>query len=107
MVAGIEASGVRVIGDLGVLTEPAAPHAEPGGGGPIALPPEVAASMAMGILVASGATRPPAGGRGRLQFAEPELDRLPVSRLAAYTAVRAWLGVTRRLGRARDTALRR
>ena len=64
IVAGIRASGVRVIGDLDLLTP-----AGTGSGGsphPVAATPAIAATMSMGLLAAAGATRGgPAGPHGR------------------------------------------
>ncbi len=125
MVSSIAASGVRVIGDLDRLTavpdvgpDADGPDAgrQPAGGstapGEVRVSPEVAASMAMGMLAASslvreerdGQARPllrPAGGT---PWIEPiELARVPTTRLARIVAVRlladALHGATGRLRR--------
>jgi hypothetical protein len=111
IVAGIAASGVRIVGDLELLTarppgRSAALPAEP-----LAVPAEIAASMAMGILVASGQTRGQtrgqtpgqAAGHGRLQFAEPiEMTRVPTYQVAGVVVLRAWRGLGSRWQRLRD-----
>ena len=55
MMAAIRASGVRIIGDLDLLTT--VPRRCCGGAAPVAVSPAVAASAAMGVLVASGLAR--------------------------------------------------
>jgi hypothetical protein len=55
IVAAIAASGVRVIGDLDGLTRVSPPGA--GEAVPVTISPEVAASAAMGVLMASGLAR--------------------------------------------------
>jgi hypothetical protein len=92
IVARIANAGVRVVGDLGRLSE-ADPRPGPADGPTDerrvgrrrgSVPPEVAASMAMGVLEASGAARRPAMRLGRLRFAEPvELARVSTLQLAA------------------------
>ena len=68
MVAGIRASGVRVIGDLEDLTEvPALTERQPG---PVSVSPEVAASVALSVLVASGVAQ----GTGRITVDGADAD---------------------------------
>lgn len=55
MIAAIRASGVRVVGDLDLLT--AVPEGQASATGPVAVSPAVAASAAIGVLVASGLAR--------------------------------------------------
>ena len=55
MVASIRASGVRVVGDLEAMT--AVPAGRSPEAGPVSVSPKVAASAAMGVLVASGLAR--------------------------------------------------
>ena len=101
IVAGIEATGVRVVGDLGLLAEvPAVPPEGPAAPGttPPTVSPEVAATMAMGILVATGAARQ-AGKGGRFEFAEPiELARVPTYQVAGVILLRARAAVMRGVG---------
>ncbi len=93
IVAGVAASGVRVVGDLDRLV------AVPGGIDGEAAPeplvaPEIAASMAMGMLVAAGATRGP-GGPG--SWIEPvETAHILTRHLVRIVARRAARTVTRR-----------
>ena len=72
----IAASGVRVVGDLSDLTVPdlgparASPDpgaAHTGASEPVQASPAIAASLAMGVLIASGATRHRAGAGGKLE----------------------------------------
>ena len=60
IIDGIRASGVRVIGDLDGLTQ--VPESRGMPIGPVAVSPEVAASAAMGVLIAAGLAR----GSGRI-----------------------------------------
>jgi len=89
MVDAILASGVRVVGDPESLTVvPVSPLAGDRLPAP-AIPPEVAARMAMGVLVATGAPRRAARTPARLQFAEPqELVRMPTSTVVGVLAGR-------------------
>jgi hypothetical protein len=98
MVAAIEASGVRVVGDLAPLAEPRRSRLEGDRQPPVLVPPEIAASMAMGILVATGAAR---GGADRgPKAAEPvELARVPTYQVLGVVALRARHAVTSRVGR--------
>jgi len=62
IVDGIRGSGVRVVGDLESLTHVPESTAGTRGDADITIPPEVAARLALGILVARGATK--SDGRG-------------------------------------------
>lgn len=100
IVTGIAATGVRVVGDLALLAE--VPSVRPEGPAPEttppALSPEIAATMAMGILVATGAARQ-AGKGGRFEFAEPiELARVPTYQVAGVILLRARTAVLRGVG---------
>jgi hypothetical protein len=73
MVSGIEASGVRVIGDLSSLTKASTTRT---GAEPQAhISPEVAASAAMGILLATGLARGTAGRSSDGLAGEAEANR--------------------------------
>ena len=88
IVEGIAASGVRVIGDLDALA--AVPATQAGGGLPVATPQVVAATLSMGVLIASGAAR----AVGRRQVPEPAgLDDISTGRICAIVVARAgrWL----------------
>jgi len=104
MVANIGSSGVRVIGNLDGLA--AAPSRPAGDTRPdVCVPPEVAASMAMGVLIASGLARTGDGGKlratggGRSYFEPLELARVPTYQLAGVVGLRARDTVVRRLRR--------
>lgn len=60
MMASIRASGVRIVGDLDAMAE--VPAVRAAGNGHVAVSPEVAASAALGVLMASGLAR----GTGRI-----------------------------------------
>lgn len=96
MVDRIVASGVRIVGDpQRLLDRPAPPGSE---ATPDGLPRDVVASMAMGILVASGATRDRGMRLGRLQFAEPiEVARVSTLQLASVLVGRSVNAAARRL----------
>ena len=99
IVAGIEASGVHVIGDLSILAEVPAPRPDAVPAGPVAIPADVAAAMAMGIVASTGAARD-AGTRAPLQFAEPvELVRVPTYQVIGVVGLRAQAAVLRGLRR--------
>jgi hypothetical protein len=103
IVAGIEASGVRVIGDLSILAEVPAPRPDAAvPAGPVAIPPDVAAAMAMGIVASTGAARD-AGARTPFKFAEPvELVRVPTYQVIGVVGLRTQAVVLRghrRIGR--------
>jgi hypothetical protein len=101
MVEGIARSGVRIVGDLGRLTEPP----REGAGAPtgtiaanilpsdaatsdVLVRPDAAAAMAMGVLVAAGEARP---GRSRFETAEPvQVLEVPTYQLVAVVFLRAW-----------------
>jgi hypothetical protein len=95
MVAVIAASGVRVVGDLEPLAAPATSRLAGDDPPAAAIPPEVAASMAMGILVASGATRV-AGA-----YSAQTLERAPIPtrQVAAVLGLRARNALGRRVRR--------
>ena len=97
VVAGIRASGVRALGDLDQLARPTTRRATTASSTePTAIPPEIAASMAMGILVASGSARDQSAGR--FGVTEPiELARVPSRQLAGYVGLRVWRSVVRRV----------
>jgi len=101
IVDAIGRSGVRIVGDLERLAEPsgsatastasakAAPAtpAKPTTGD-VLVPPDAAAAMAMGVLVAAGEARP---GRARFELAEPvQVLDVPTYQLAAVVVLRAW-----------------
>ena len=109
MVDGIAASGVRVVGDLESLavvpTSRLAGDRQPR----VEVPPEIAASMAMGILVATGAARR-AKARGALPAEPLELARVPTYQVAGVLVRRARnaaVGRWRRLRRRVIRVLRR
>ena len=93
VVANISASGVRVVGDLSRLTEvPVSKLAGDHLPDP-EIPPSLAASLSIGILIAGGFARGGGSRRGAVSGAaeEPsELGRVPTSRVAAtlYRRVR-------------------
>ncbi|HYO41958.1 MAG TPA: hypothetical protein VES19_02060 [Candidatus Limnocylindrales bacterium] len=90
IVTGIAASGVRVIGDLEVLRE--VPRGYGDTQPEVRIPPAISASMAMGVLVASGATR-----RSGAAWIEPiETARLSTRRIARVVAGRAVSAAARR-----------
>jgi hypothetical protein len=97
IVAALRASGVRVLGDLDLLTErvPARPDDAPA---EVQVPPEVAASMTMGVLISTGAARTASKPGGRFQFAEPvELVRVPTYQVMGVLAMRVRKAVAARL----------
>jgi len=111
MVAAISASGVRVVGDLEALAVMPPSRRSEGSPTAVPVPPVVAARMAMGVLIASGAARGQERMPGVLQFAEPpELVRLTTRQLAVVLARRARDVARRRLtgfGRGLPGPLRR
>jgi hypothetical protein len=91
IVAGIRASGVRVIGDLERLRE--VPRGYDGDAPPpVRIPPAIAASMAMGVLAASGVKQRP----GRTWIEPIETARFSTRSLAKVVAGRAVGSVVRR-----------
>ncbi len=106
MADAIATSGVRIIGDLELLTVRPEPTAASGPeSGELPIPPEIAASMAMGILVASGAAREGAAPTGPFRFAEPiEIRRYATSHLAGVIALRGGRTVGRAWARMRRIA---
>ena len=107
VVAGIAATGVRTIGDPGLLTGvPALRGAAPERVDSI--PPDIAASMAMGVLHASGRVADRVAGRGRFAMPEPgELARLPLRALVPYLGIRLGRLVAHRASLARQRLLGR
>jgi hypothetical protein len=102
IVDGIGRLGVRVVGDLGRLADSTAPEPTQDGAVDPAIAREVAASMAMGVLVASGAAREPGMRLGRLRFAEPvELARVSTVQLAAVLVGRTKNAIVARAHRLR------
>jgi hypothetical protein len=99
VIEGIASSGVRVVGDLDALRWVPQRASEPAPA-VTAIPPEVAASMAMGILVVSGRAREDAVGWAGLRVSEPrELARIRSRHLVGYVVLRAWRSLANRLGR--------
>jgi hypothetical protein len=103
----VRASGVRVVGDLDVLTRPGpAEPRDPGASN--AIPPGVAGSMAMGLMESTGAIRTAAISRGPFKFAEPvDVARVPTYQLVGAVAGRTWRSVVGRIplpGRRRGKA---
>jgi hypothetical protein len=91
VIAGVAASGVRVLGDLEALRD-----APPGLDGTtlpeVRIPPAISAALAMGVLEASGVARRPGGA-----WLEPvEAARISTSGLARVILGRAVSAVTRR-----------
>jgi hypothetical protein len=118
IVAAIARSGVAVLGDLERLAEPAsgrtgarrAASAESAASESVLVPPEAAAAMAMGIVIAAGEGRPSRAG-ARLEIAEPiQVADVPTYQLFAVLLLRAWRGgvhlVDRVTGRIRRLATR-
>ena len=98
IVAAIRRSGVRVLGDLDRLTV-AGSAASAGKRRRVAgvaqtptdvpISPDIAAAMAMGILIAAGEGRP--GRGGRFELAEPaQVLDVPTYQLVASLALRTW-----------------
>jgi hypothetical protein len=102
-VDNLVASGVRIVGNVEQLTErvPARSPDEPAG--PVPIPPAVAASMTMGVLVATGAARSTGKVFGRFEAAEPvELIRVPTYQVLGVIVQRtrrAVVSKVRRIGR--------
>ncbi|MEI7744531.1 MAG: hypothetical protein WCK58_12385 [Chloroflexota bacterium] len=99
MVTGIEATGVRVVGDLGSLASPVEGGAVETGAGVTGIPPEIAAGLAVGILVAGGAVggrKPATAGAGPAAVV-PELAWVPTRRLASIVVRRGRASIARRL----------
>jgi hypothetical protein len=97
IVAGVRRSGIEVIGDLELLEAPSAPPAsdpEP----VVAIPPDVVASMGMGILASTGAIRQAATSKGPFKYAEPaEVTRVPTYQLFGALVLRGWRATVGRL----------
>jgi len=101
IVEAIGRSGIRIVGDLARLAAPsgsaaASPKATKARlavpvTGEVLVPPDAAAAMAMGVLVAAGEARP---GRARFELAEPvQVLDVPTYQLAAVLVLRAWRAV--------------
>ena len=103
IVVNIAASGVRVVGDLELLTRAQVSRLD-GDRAPAAqVSPRVAAAMAMGILVATGAARRGLTTSGPFSFAEPvELARVPTYQVVGVVALRVRNAVARRWRRVRE-----
>ena len=103
IVAGIRASGVRVIGDLDLLT-PAGVGSD-GSTGAVPASPAIAATMSMGLLYAAGAARrgpaAPTAGAGACP-SEPAASRRPAPPSAAERLPAYMVAGTHRDARARD-----
>ncbi len=99
MVAGISASGVRVAGDLDSLTVVPRSGLADGEVQELTLPPAVAASMTMGVMLASGLARRPGGGS---VAADLDLARLSTAQLGAVLVRRARAAATRRIRAVRE-----
>jgi len=116
IVDGIASSGVRVIGDLDRLTGPPAGAAVATGAvapdervsASVAVSPETAAALALGIIVASGEARRARGPGRRFQLPEPvEVTRVPTYQLAGTIGLRALRAVARVVDRVRTALSRR
>ena len=103
MVDAIAASGVRIVGDIELLTERAPSRSDDAPTGVVLVQPDIAAAMAIGVLVSTGATRGSAQVLGRPQFAEPvELLRVPTYQVLGVIVMRgrnAIMSRLRRIGR--------
>jgi hypothetical protein len=97
IVAGVRASGVAIIGDLGLLEEaPTPPAHEPEA--LAGIPPEIVGSMGLGLLSTTGAIRHAAVSKGPFKFAEPaEVTRVPTYQLFGALAGRAWRSTAGRI----------
>jgi hypothetical protein len=94
IVHGIAASGVRVIGDPDALA--VVPTSRAGENDPVTTPQVVAATLSMGVLIASGAARAP----GRRRVPEPAgLLSIPAGRVAAIVVTRAGRSLLARVRR--------
>ena len=87
MVPAIRASGVRVVGDLELLTVPQASRNEPQPD-PMLVPPRVAAEMAVGILLASGLAR---AARERRKDEPAWIEPIEVARVSTWQLLRVLL----------------
>lgn len=100
----IAASGVRIVGDLERLT--ATPDAVNGAAEQVTdVSPDIAAAMAMGVVVATGEARRSRLPGRRFQLAEPvEVTRVPTYQVAGVLAMRGLRFATRRLDAIRRRA---
>lgn len=96
IVPAIEAQGVRVVGDLATLTAQLRSKADPGGiPVDVTIPPRIAAEMALGVLLASGAARERGAGS---TWVEPiEVARVSTWQLVGVLVWRVRAGVLRRV----------
>jgi hypothetical protein len=106
MVAAIAASGVRVVGDLERLAAPQAARGAGDPGAPVCIPPDVAASMAMGVLEGSGLAQRGVSGSG-LWVEPPEVSPVPTRQIAGVLVRRSRAAATGRLRRLRRMWRRR
>jgi hypothetical protein len=100
IVANIAASGVRVVGDLDSLAAPRRSGIAGDRQPDPCIPPDIAAALAMGVLVGSGLARHDAP-RADVWIEPPELSRIPTTRLAGALVRRsraAAIGRVRRIG---------
>ncbi|MCJ7709900.1 MAG: hypothetical protein MUQ32_03635 [Chloroflexi bacterium] len=103
MIGTIANSGVRVVGDLDALARARESRADDTGRPAVNPSPEIAASMAMGVLIATGGARREAKGPGRFPFAEPiEMARVPTFQVVVAVALRAMRAVSARWNGLRD-----
>jgi hypothetical protein len=99
IVANIATSGVRVVGDLDSLVADPGPGRTAGHDQDVTLPPEAAATMSMGVLLASGL----AHTSGSLTHPEPaELNRVGTLQLGAVLFRRLRAAALRRIRRVRQ-----
>ncbi|HEY3523402.1 MAG TPA: hypothetical protein VGK63_06835, partial [Candidatus Limnocylindrales bacterium] len=100
IVAGIGASGVRVVGDLDCLAAKSEGGVEGAAQPPVMIPPAIAARAMMGVLISTGVARAGTGPNGVHLFAraEPiELARLSNTQLASVLLARGRGEVARRV----------
>ena len=103
MIGTIATSGVRVVGDLDALARAPESRADDTRRPEVNPSPEIAASMAMGVLIATGGARREAKGPGRFPFAEPiEMARVPTFQVVVVVALRAMRAVSARWNGLRD-----
>lgn len=89
IIAGIRASGVRVLGDLDILVAPAT-TIQDGEIVPTVIPAELAAALAMGVAYAAGMLRGARPGSDHLHLADtPELPYLSGRDLLSIPVARA------------------
>jgi len=98
IVPAIEAQGVRIVGDVSALAVQLSARSEPGGiPDGVTVPPGIAAEMALGVLLASGAARAAGTGGG---WVEPiEVVRVSTWQLIAVVARRVRAAASRKVRR--------